>query len=182
MDTNNYKSNNVEITGWAVSAILEGSGVFRNKIMKIFSNNGIIDFAPSNWYPRDAFVNSLQDIALFIGPHTLYLIGRTIHETALFPDSLDTLEKGLASIDTAHAMNHRGSGKIGNYLLQKDKDDNLSMVCTGPYPCEFDRGIIEGVAVKCNHLDKPVRIFHDDSNGCRDVGGASCTYLIKQEG
>ena len=78
-------------------------------------------------------------------------------------------------------MNHRG-GEIGYYdLMTFDCKARLAkMICTTPYPSEFDRGILTATlnpfktedSVNCNvllNLRKPTRRHGEDS----------CTYLIK---
>jgi hypothetical protein len=48
-------------------------------------------------------------------------------------------------------------------------------VCENPYPCEFDRGILMGFAMR---FEKLARVLHDDRAACRRAGGKSCTYTV----
>ena len=52
------------------------------------------------------------------------------------------------------------------------------MVCDNPYPCAFDRGIIEAAAKRFAAQSFLVNAVHDDSCDCRNRGGESCTYHV----
>lgn len=85
----------------------------------------------------------------------------------VFPPEINTIEKGLAAIDIAYHMNHRG-GEIGHYKFQSTGNNSGKMVCDNPYPCEFDRGIIEAMAQKFKPKDSIMAfVEHDESQPCR---------------
>ncbi|MBI5030397.1 MAG: hypothetical protein HZB51_07710 [Chloroflexi bacterium] len=109
---------------------------------------------------------------------TLLMIGRQIPQNAKWPPDVDTIEKGLRSIDVAYHMNHRG-GEIGSYRFEPTGKNSAKMICQNPYPCDFDLGIIDAVAHKFKPANVPmVTVKHDDSQPCRKKGADSCTYLI----
>ena len=75
-------------------------------------------------------------------------------------------------------MNHR-DGDIGIYGFQSTGPKSAKMVCRNPYPCDFDQGIIEAMAIRFKPQDCPaVSVRHDDSAPCRQNGADSCTYLV----
>ena len=45
----------------------------------------------------------------------------------------------------AYHMNHR-NGIIGDYKFEKTSDTSAKIICTNPYPDEFDKGIITTMA------------------------------------
>jgi hypothetical protein len=123
-------------------------------------------------------LDSLQEISLKIGPKSLFAIGKAIPSNAQFPPDINTIEKALASIDIAYHMNHK-NGEIGHYKLIKAEGRTAKMVCDNPYPCDFDRGIIEAMAQKFKPADSIMAfVEHDDTQPCRKKGADSCTYLI----
>lgn len=171
-------STKVEVKGEAVLAVVAGMRFFEDRARAILGHNGITDPRPGKWYRQQLFLNAFKTIAEAIGPHALYSIGTKIPETAQFPERILSLEEALASIDTAYHLNHRG-GEIGSYSFVKEDDGSLWMICTNPYPCEFDRGIIEGMSR--NFLPEgytSVTVVHDDARPCREKGADSCTYQI----
>ncbi len=170
--------NGVQVNGVSVLVIVKGMEHFKKKALQILEENGIKNPKPVEWYLQQSLLNAFKAISEDIGPHALYAIGTKVPENAEFPPDINSLEKALESIDTAYHMNHRG-GKIGNYNLHKSPDGAFQLTCNNPYPCEFDRGIIEGIARKFTPKWHYLIVKHDDSAPCRDKGDESCTYLIE---
>ncbi|MBU1151685.1 hypothetical protein KJ632_02545, partial [Patescibacteria group bacterium] len=59
-------------------------------------------------------------------------------------------------------------------------DENTAeIICDNPYPCDFDKGIIESMA----RMFKPqkslqVSVTHDNSEECRKKGHSECCYTV----
>lgn len=168
----------VTVNGQTVISVIEGMKHSREKAIQILGNHGITNPQKEEWYPQQSWLNSFKEIAESIGTYALYCIGVTIPDNAQFPPAIDSLEKALASIDIAYHLNHRG-GEIGYYKFLKDVDGSLHFICNNPYPCEFDRGIIEGVARKYITAEQLVLVKHDDTAPCRDKDADSCTYHLE---
>ncbi len=183
----------VEVSGEAVFSIIDGMGAFRSRALKILSTNGIPEPEPGQWYSQQAWLDSFKTISETVGAVTLAVIGRKIPENAHFPPDIDNIEKALESIDVAYHMNHRLAGEvlfnprtgemkegIGHYGYEKIGEKKVRMICNNPYPCDFDRGIIEAMAQRF----KPaaclfVKVAHDDSAPCRKKDADRCTYYIQ---
>jgi hypothetical protein len=68
---------------------------------------------------------------------------------------------------------------IGHYNFKKIDDKTFEMICENPYPCDFDRGIIESMAKKFKPSNTiNVSVIHDETKPCRKKGGDSCTYKV----
>jgi hypothetical protein len=53
------------------------------------------------------------------------------------------------------------------------------MVCTNPYPCEFDRGLIDATALRFLPSGVgDIRVTHEASDHCRKTGDDFCTYRV----
>ncbi len=169
---------NVDVCGKAVLSIIKGMEYFEEKALEILAENGIHHPIPEEWYSQQAWLDAFRKIYMEIGPYALYSIGKKIPDSAHFPPDIDSLENALRSIDVAYHMNHRG-GAIGNYNFNKSADGSISLVCENPYPCEFDRGIIEGIARKFAPDESRIIVRHDDSAPCRENGDSSCTYHVE---
>jgi hypothetical protein len=163
----------VQVNGQTIHSFLKASSSYRDAIVRILAENQIADPQPGLWYSQQAWLNAFRAIAEEIGPDALYAIGRNIPDSADWPDDIDTLEKALASIDIAYHMNHKG-GAIGHYLFEKKAEGAGIMVCNEPYPCDFDRGIIEAVAAK---FSTKFQLTHEDET-CRKTGAACCAYQL----
>lgn len=168
----------VEVNGETVLSIVDGMGTFKEKALTILASNGIKAPKPGDWYPQQFWLNAFKTISEQVGANTLFTIGKKIPENAKFPPAIDAIEKALGAIDMAYHMNHRG-GEIGNYGYSADGPKGAKMVCKNPYPCEFDRGIIEAMATRFKPKGSiVVRVKHDDSAPCRKKGADACTYLV----
>jgi hypothetical protein len=168
----------VEVNGETVYAIVDGMGAFKAEAIEILARNGIHDPRPGTWHLQQSWLDSFREIAESLGDGTLLAIGRKIPENAKFPPRINTIEKGLMSIDVAYHINHR-RGEIGHYQFWSSGPRSAKIVCHNPYPCAFDRGIIDAMAQRFKPADsKLVTVEHDDACPCRKKGADSCTYTV----
>ena len=73
-------------------------------------------------------------------------------------------------------MNHRG-GDAGKYEYIKTGKNQAKVICTNPYPDEFDMGLLLGIVAKFMP-GKGVNIDIDETLPTRSKGADSTTYLI----
>jgi hypothetical protein len=171
-------SPDVEVNGETVYAVVDGMGAFRTVAMEILSANGIEDPQAGQWYPQQKWLDAFKKISSALGANTLFAIGMKIPENAQFPPDIDSMEKGLRSIDVAYHMNHRG-GDIGEYRYESAGPKSARMVCRNPYPCAFDRGIITAIAKRFKLQGNVIpSVKHDDSAPCRAKGDDCCIYTV----
>ena len=163
----------VEVNGQAILSFLEVIEPYRQTARRILADQGIPDPQRGTWYPQQAWLEAFRAIAQQIGPNALYEIGRKIPDTADWPVEIDSVERALASIDTAYHMNHRG-GAIGNYFFTMAGDRTGTMTCSEPYPCDFDRGIVEAMAAK---FTGTFSLQHEGTQ-CRKKGDPCCVYRL----
>jgi hypothetical protein len=168
----------VEVNGETVLAIADGMGLLRARGLQLMAACGITDPQPGRWYPQQAWLDAFRRIGEIHGASVLNLIGQKIPANAQFPPQIDSIEKALAAIDVAYHMNHRG-GEIGTYGYQPDGPRAARLTCHNPYPCAFDRGIIEAMAGRFRPLDaKAIQVTHG-AGPCRAQGGDACVYLVR---
>ncbi len=136
------------------------------------------DIDPTKFYPARAFLQALRDIGTKMSPTVLKKVGAMIIESAKWPPGVDSFEDGLQSISVAYKMNHRPNdvNVIGDYIYEKKDDKSWTLTCTNPYPCDFDEGIIKGVAKAFN---AHVNVKHAVGD-CRKNGNRKCVYLINK--
>ena len=182
----------VEVNGQTVLSIANGMGSMKQMGLKILANNNINEPHPEKWYPQQDWLNAFKQISKEIGNYTLFEIGKSIPENAEFPPHIDSIEKALAAIDIAYHMNHRLHGKtlfdpatgkleegLGHYSFTQISDKKVEILCDNPYPCDFDRGIIEAMARRFKPEDsRVVNIEHDSVKSCRNNGDNTCSYII----
>ena len=182
----------VEVLGQAVLSVVDGMGAFKTLSYGLLEQHGMKNPRPDLWYSQQAWLDTFKAISEKVGPSLLFLIGQKIPETAKWPPDVKELHDALASIDIAYHMNHRLMGKvlldpatnimtegIGHYQYHKVGEKEAKMVCDNPYPCEFDRGIIEAATMKFKPQNaKFTLVKHADNEHCRKTGANSCTYFV----
>lgn len=167
----------VMVNGQTVLSVVKGMGAFSKTASEILARHGIQAPEPAGWYSQQSWLNAFQEIAKSIGPRTLNQIGQSIPANAKFPPGIDNVEKALTSLDAAYHMNHRG-GEIGHYKFTKTAERKGVMECRNPYPCDFDRGIIEAVVRRFAPPGSVPSVTHDASKPCRGKQGDACAFLI----
>jgi hypothetical protein len=167
----------VQVNGQTVLSVVHGMGAFAKTGLDTLARHGIQSPNPAGWYPQQQWLSAFEDIAKSIGPRTLFQIGQSIPANAKFPPGIDSVEKALQAIDVAYHLNHRG-GEIGHYRFSPTGPKSGVMECRNPYPCEFDRGIIEAMVRRFAVESLAMKVTHDPSKPCRSRQGDSCTFLV----
>jgi hypothetical protein len=167
---------NAEVSGGNILSMLAAMGPFRKRGEQILSEHGLHDVTVEGWYSLRDYVQSLASIAEKMGPNTLLQIGKQIPNHVPLPPGLDTVEKVLASFGIAFDMNHRGMPRnLIGYRLQNDREAEITSGT--PYPCDFDRGVIQGFFQTL--LGARVLVTHDYDRGCKKKGNPTCTNFVR---
>lgn len=171
----------VQVNGRTVLTIVEAMAdlneSFREEALEILADNGIEDPEPGQWYSQEDWLEAFREIDDRLGRMTLWNIGEHIPDNARWPDHVDTPAEGLDSIDDAYHLNHQG-GDIGHYDFTRTGEGEGRMVCTNPYPCDFDKGIIKGVVNRFGDEDASVYI-DEKEDACRQDGDDRCVYILQ---
>lgn len=157
-------------------ALARFSEEYRDMAHDALAENGVADPAPDEWYPQQSWLNTFEAIASELEPHILDRLGEQIPDAAEWPTDIADVEDGLAAIDDAYRLNHRG-GDIGYYRFHPIDDQTGEVRCRNPYPCPFDRGLIRAVARR----NAPVESFvfvEERGDECRRDGADTCTYTV----
>lgn len=136
---------------------------------------GLEDIEPDEWYPLEIPLAMLYDMRDEYGGVRMRNMGQNVPEHVEFPPELSEVDNALRGIDTAYQQNHRGS-EIGSYEFQQEGPNEGIMICENPYPCEFDKGLIRGVAKK--FADNPVDV-EEVGDQCRSDGDRHCEYRVE---
>jgi hypothetical protein len=189
----------MEVNGTTIMAVVDGLSFFTggldrlaNQFLQEADLEAIVP-DEKHWYPQQSWLDVFKRITEQLGDENLFMIGKNIPKNAVFPKEIDSIEKALSLIDVAYHMNHRNKNGeilfdpnrstssvmlegIGHYTYQKVEGENKAIIkCENPYPCAFDRGLIEAMAKRFVQLSL---VKHDDSAPCRQKGAESCTYQI----
>lgn len=165
----------VEVRGSAILSVVNGvPDVYEDQARRLLADGGIDDPQPDGWYSQAAYLDAYREIAERVGEKTVEQIGQSAPENAEWPPGVDTPLAALESIDDAYQMNHRG-GDIGSYEVVDSEPESATVRCRNPYPCAFDRGLLEGTVETFSDDYADLREIGDD---CREDGADACTYEV----
>lgn len=167
----------VEVMGEVVLSFVEVMGAFKRLAENILKENHIVDPKPGHWYSQQSWLDSFKSISEKIGPNTVFLLARQIPTSAEIDETIDSLEKALFGLDEAYRNSHRG-GEAGHYTFVKTGRRTGQMHTLNPYPCEFDRGLLDALTRRFEPTNPYLDVFHHDNAPCKGRGADSCTYTI----
>lgn len=167
----------IEVRGDIAIILIKTLGAFRAMARDLLAERGISNPMPHRWYPLRSFLESIEEVREKVGPMTVFQIGRKIPELGFYPPGVDDLDEVLPALDIAYKSCHRG-GDIGSYEFAFTGMKSGAMTCRTPYPCEFDRGLLESLSHRFEPESSFAHVRHDDDAPCRQRGGTSCTFLI----
>ena len=170
-------SPNVQVLGQTLLSSIAGLPSFaRKKMQQVLEKEGVAELDLNTWYDIKIALTFYRQVAKDFGPNTLFDLGKSVPEKAVFPPEVDSLDLGLQSIDVAYNMNHR-NGYIGFYkVISHDLNDKkVIMHCYTPYPCDFDRGLITAMARK---FKTGVKVTVDEEKSNKKKGGNESWYSI----
>ncbi|MGE5341196.1 MAG: hypothetical protein ACM3SY_06905 [Candidatus Omnitrophota bacterium] len=167
----------VQVNGYILVSVIEGMGALKPRAYEILEDYGISNPETDRWYPQKIWLDTLRCMGTVFGPHVVYQIGLRMPEYLTFPPATDTLEKALSVLDQVYQRDHNGD-KVGNYVFKDYGNEFATIVCSSPYPCEWDRGLIEGTVKKFKTNGLFAFVRHDLVQECRKKGDDSCTYLL----
>ncbi len=180
----------ITLNGKTIHSITS-TDMLKDKAFKCLATVGLDNYIPDDrhWYSLTKFLKAFKMMADEINPHALFMVGQRILGTAVLPP-MKNIEEALGLLDITYHMNHKDpDGRvmfdpekkimldgIGHYKAIKVKGKKeIRMIVDVPYPCRFDRGLINTFARRYN---KTAYIREDLDAPCRSKGADSCTYII----
>jgi hypothetical protein len=187
----------VEVSGNSALSIVNGFRSFTLLASRLLLEEGMGTQGPDglaivdahSWHPLERLLRIFGKIESSMGPTVLYQVGLSIPRNAKMPAVAFDMWSGMCSINAGYHLNHRKDGRvmfseetgafisgIGAYDVSGSAPaKSMQVLCTNPYPCSFDLGVLTAMA---QQFVRTARVVHDDSSGCRKRGGVSCTYLV----
>ncbi|MHA1673541.1 MAG: hypothetical protein ACTSYI_07925 [Promethearchaeota archaeon] len=167
----------VKINGQTILSIKKG--LLSEKIATKFIVEAVGESVEEDkFYPAEGFLKALNNIGEKMNVAIMKKVGTKIVEAAKWPPGIDSLDSAMQSISVAYKMNHRPNDAaiIGDYIYNKIDERECTITATNPYPCDFDEGIVNGVA---RTIEKSVFVTHLEGS-CRKNGDSKCVYLIRK--
>jgi len=102
------------------------------------------DLRPDNFVPVQSWLDALHELSRSGNASILRTVGSAIIENADFPPTFQSVEDVLLALDAIYHMNHKGD--VGHYRVSQLDDGSVEIRCETPYPRQFERGLVEGIA------------------------------------
>lgn len=172
----------VEVSSQVLRAFVDGfpQGL-KEQGVRVLKTHGLELGEGERFFSLEVFLKSMKQIQGSMGPDILYFIGKRIAHNSILPPGIVSIESALQSIDVAYHMNHRG-GEIGVYKDSPLEGDGLMergvLECRNPYPCAFDKGVIEGFAERFQANATSEILVREQEGGCRKKGDDTCYYNV----
>lgn len=170
----------VKVIGNSILLFANAMDFGKEERIEILEKHGLANLDGNEWYDLQKWLDAFKELSEGIWASTLFIIGKEIPGNAKFPPAIDSIEKALYSINVAYHMNH-SEGDIGSYdvTLFDAAQRKAVMVCSNPYPSDFDRGILAAIVDRFKPEDSATtKVELDLSKESRVNGADSCTYLI----
>ncbi|MFC7141028.1 hypothetical protein ACFQMA_14480 [Halosimplex aquaticum] len=167
----------MDVAGEFVAAVVEGVEKFsadaREPAQRAFRDRDLATARPGEWYPLSSYVHAVEAVHGLVGDHAVHALGQRIARAVAFPEGVESVPDALDALDDVCRDRHRG-GDVGGYAFRQIGDEDGRIECHTPYPCAFDRGVVEGTAVA--HADGFVCVC--EVGACRAEGADRCTYDV----
>lgn len=134
----------------------------------------------SSWNSQLPWIDVLKQLATIQNTQTLFHLGKKMAENILFPQEIHNIQDALTEMDTVyHDYYSEEEKNRGHYHFLPIDDQCAKMICSTPYPCEFDRGVIEGICQRFKSKEiEFVIVEHLNGFPCREKASDSCSYSI----
>jgi hypothetical protein len=124
------KTRGIESAGSCLQTMVDAFGELRRAISRLFADEGIgqlgrdgvVVIDPNGWYPIETELSVLKRML-----------------------DLNHRKNGLVMFDPATGVMLEG---IGHFGYERTADRRVLVTAPGPFPCEFNRGIVAGLSAR----------------------------------
>jgi len=167
----------IEVAGTVVAAVTAGVEQFsrdtRESAKAILRTRNLDAPDPEAWYPLADYVAAIEALTELVGDYAVHALGQRLARVVEFPAAAEDVPTALHALEEVYRGQHRG-GDSGGYEFRQIGAEDGRIECQTPYPCAFDRGIVEGAAVA--HADGFVCV--SEVGACQTDEQGRCTYDV----
>lgn len=174
----------IEISGEVILAFSAGfPQEQRPSLEDCFSRSGLLldSIQSGRFYTYACYLNALKQIRDRFGDIIVEKIAFNCMQHINFPNDWSHYLTSLENLDAGYKLHVRG-GHAGHYSYEAVRQGSMSqlrMQDDTPLPCEYTRGVLEGLAKRYPPLGGGQAVIrHDENSPCKKKGDASCTYLV----
>lgn len=164
-----------EVTGEVVRAVVAGVEEFQPEARatgrRALEDHGLAD-PVAEWYPLEQCLGAVEEVATVVGDDAVRALGEAVPRALGVAASTSDVPAALSRVEALYRDHHRGDA--GGYAFRQIGDTDGRMESRTPYPCAFDRGVVEGTATAV--AEGYVRLR--EVGVCRADGAPRCTYEV----
>ncbi len=167
-----------QTSGKNVLVTIQALGSFKGTASNYLEKCGLKDIKPDQWYPMQSYCDFFEMMADKAGAKTLYVIGKSFGQNTPLMDRADTIGQVYKFFNDDFRSNYRNLEPCEGFTIQQTSATSLQVVFTGPFPSEYIRGILDGIARQLSDIEY-VTVQVDDTQPCIENGAKSTTYIMK---
>ncbi|WP_394844417.1 protein kinase [Pendulispora brunnea] len=141
------------------------------------------------WVPQEAWVAVLREVNELVGPAKMMEFGKKVPQNNVIPPTVTNIHALFDEVDAMYHRVHRSNGQsmcdpvtgelldgVGHFRRIDDGSvkNRIGIECSGPYPCDMEKGIILGFARTFERL----AIVEHAPGSCRKDGAERCVYHV----
>ncbi|MFN8376003.1 MAG: hypothetical protein U0694_24410 [Anaerolineae bacterium] len=131
----------------------------------IVEKHGFTKIDPARWYPLQAWLDVLTDVAHSPGGwQTLVAIGQKVGAALPMPPEVNTLEQALLGAKYSLPLSHRG-GYVGEVDARVMNDRHIQLIQLLPYPDNTAYGTFYGLSRRFLQGQKHALTIHSNQAG-----------------
>ncbi len=167
------------VLGSVVIDIVEALDIYKETGYQVLAECGIADPSADQPYPLQALCDFFEQVETRFGPATLSVMGKNVAKAMPVPPGINSPGAALSHMDETYQHSHQNVPPDEGWQYEETGPASAQIVCNAPYPDDFCRGIIEGIAKRFKPADGGmVKAEIDESKPRRDTGGQSVTVLV----
>lgn len=150
---------------------------------ELLSKHGIDNPSPTQWYPLQAYLNTMKDVHDQLSDQVLLITGKRMGESTRLEGEFDHVDYFVKHLDEYYHTNHKG--EVGHYKCSDESEKSalhaLQVTSTTPYACSYERGFLEGIAEHFKHQQgvTDVILKRLENQPCKQKGDDSCSYMLE---
>ena len=172
-----------EVMGRALLPFIKS--INHDHIQPFLEKHNLTDVEPDNWYPLQAWLDVLSDIAnAAAGQAMLDFVSIGIKMFEFIPLPPEILAKPYEEVIFMHDDMYKGTNRatdVGGYTIEKLGDKHLKITVRVPYPDDFVYGSLYGEAKKFMPEETDFLLRYSEPSTRREQGAEHTVFEISWE-
>lgn len=161
-----YVAGTPEATVSGQAMIAFSSNLQAELIDPILKNHGLEHIDENQWYPHQLWMDVLKEVEDTLGGNAnsvFIAFGKRVVETAVMPDTMQTVDDALNALHAIHHANLRDIPEDEGYFVEKLGEGNYIVYHNTPNPDTAIYGFLWGMVVRFKAPDEMFVVEYTDN-------------------